>query len=271
MLVAGFGHQNLMCLLINPVIARSIFFFAALQHRRDLIHTDIEVGMVFGLAGNNQRRACFIDQDRVDFIDDGVGQLALHPFCRGIDHVVAQVVKTELVVGSVGDIGRIGSLFHVMLHLRQIDADRQPEEAVQTPHPLSIATGQIIVDGDDMHAVSGQRVQIRRQGSDQCFAFTGSHFGNFAVVQNHATDQLNVEVAHAERPLTCFTDDCKSFRQERVKRLAIGHARLELGCFTAQLVVRQGADAFFQRVDLADNSRVLLDQPIITAAENLLE
>ena len=189
--------------------------------------------MVFGLAGNNQRGTCFIDQDRVDFIDDGVRQFALHPLCRRIDHVVTQVVETELVVRSVRDIGRVGSLFHVMLHLRQIDADRQPEEAVQTPHPLSIATGQIIVDGDDMHAVSGQRVQIRRQGCNQCFAFAGSHFGNFSVVQNHATDQLNIEVAHAKCPLACFANDCKSFRQERVKRLTIGHARLELGCFAA--------------------------------------
>ncbi len=58
-----------------------------------------------GLSGNDQRGAGLVDEDRVDFIDDGVVVAALHEFIGAPGHVVAQVVEAELVVRSVGDVG----------------------------------------------------------------------------------------------------------------------------------------------------------------------
>ena len=52
---------------------------------------------------------------------------------------------------------------------------------------------------------------------------------------------------------------------------ALGYAFLEFVRLAAQIFVGQRADFRFQRVDLADSPRVLLDQPIVAAAENLLE
>jgi hypothetical protein len=103
-LVTGLGHQDLMTFLVDPVVAGAVFFLAALEHRRDLVHAHVEVGVVFGLSGDDQRRARFVDQDRVDFVDDREAELALHAFAGRVDHVVAQVVETELVVGAVGDV-----------------------------------------------------------------------------------------------------------------------------------------------------------------------
>ena len=40
-------------------------------------------------------------------------------------HVVAQVIKSEFVIGAIGDIGRIRALFVGMIHLRQDDPHRQ--------------------------------------------------------------------------------------------------------------------------------------------------
>ena len=41
MLVPGFRQQHLMCLLIHPVITRSVFFLATRQHRCHLVHADV--------------------------------------------------------------------------------------------------------------------------------------------------------------------------------------------------------------------------------------
>jgi hypothetical protein len=188
----------------------------------------------------------------------------------GIDHVVAQVIEAELVVGPVGDVGGVGGLLVLVRHLREVDADRQAKKAVQASHPFRIAVGQVVVDRHHMHAIAGQRIEVGGQRCDQRLAFAGAHFGDLPVVQDHAADQLDVEVAHAQA-FAGLANDGEGFRQQRIQRLTIGRTGLEFGRLAAQALVGQRADTCFQRVDLADNLRVLLDQPIIAAAENLLE
>jgi len=158
-----------------------------------------------------------------------------------------------------------------MVHSRHIATDGQPEKAMQPPHPLGVAARQVVVDGNDMHALAGQRVEVGWQRRDQRLAFARTHFGDLAVVQHHAADQLDIEVAHAEHPLAGFAHDGEGFGQQGVERLAVGHACSELIGLGTQRFVGQGADPCFQRVDLPDNSGILLDQPIIAAAENLFE
>jgi hypothetical protein len=47
-----------------------------------------------------------------------------------------------------------------------------------------------------MHAFTGQGIEIRRQRRDQGLAFAGPHLGDLALVQRHAADHLDVEMAH---------------------------------------------------------------------------
>ena len=68
----------------------------------------VELGAFLGRTGNDQRRARFVDQDRVDFVDDREGEPALHAVFDAEREVVAQVVEAELVVGAVGDVGAVG-------------------------------------------------------------------------------------------------------------------------------------------------------------------
>ena len=42
------------------------------------------------------------------------------------------------------------------------DADRQAKEGVHLAHPLRVALGQVIVDGNDVNAAAGKRVEIDR-------------------------------------------------------------------------------------------------------------
>jgi len=139
------------------------------------------------------------------------------------------------------------------------------------PTVFGVATGQIIVDGDDVNALAGNRIEVGRQGGDQGLAFTGTHFGDLPVVQDHAADQLDIEVAHAEHPLARLTDDSKSLRQKIVERFSGTITRAELVRLRLQLRVGKRRDLRFKRVDALDGLRILLDQPVIAAAENLFE
>ena len=90
---------------------------------------------------------------------------ALHVLRHIELHVVAEIVEAELVVRAVGDVAAVG---RVPLRVAQVvlnHADRHSEEAVDAAHPVGIAAGEIVVDGDDVHALlrrgrSGRRRDV---------------------------------------------------------------------------------------------------------------
>ena len=49
-----------------------------------------------------------------------------------------------------------------------------------------------------MNALAGQGIEISSERGDKGLAFTSLHFGNFAVIQHHAADHLDIKVAHVE-------------------------------------------------------------------------
>ena len=76
-------------------------------------------------AGDDQRRARFVDEDRVHFVDDREVVTALDLFLLGRGHaVVAQVVEAELGVGAVGDVTRVFRAAFPRRHLVLDRADR---------------------------------------------------------------------------------------------------------------------------------------------------
>ena len=113
-------------------------------------------------------------------------------------HVVAQVVEAELGVGAVGDVGLVGGAALVVGHHVLDHADRDAERLVDRPHPVGVAAGQVVVDRDQVHVHAGEGVQVERQRGHQRLALAGLHLGDAALVQHHAADQLDVEVAQAD-------------------------------------------------------------------------
>ena len=193
--------------------------------------------VIFGLTADDQRGACLVDQDGVHLVDDGVRQCTLHTIGRLVHHVVAQVVKTVFVVGTVGDVTAVGSLLVFAGHLRQVDAHAQTQEVVQTPHPLGVTLSQVIVDGHDVHAVAAQGIQIDRQGGGEGLAFAGAHFGDLALVQGHASHQLHIEVTHAHHPFRPFSHHRKRLGQKFIQRRTLRQPLAEQVGFATQLVV----------------------------------
>src|SRR5215471_7751829 len=177
------------------------------QLGNDFVDAVVLVGRFFGWAGNNERGTRFVDQDGVDFVHDGELMSALYAVSYVVLHVVAQVVEAVFVVGAVGDVGAVGSAPLVVVEVVDDDADGEAEPAIKRTHPLGVAAGEVVVDGDDVNAAAGEGIQDSGKSGDEGLPFTGFHFGDFAVVQNTSADQLHVEVPHVEEPPAGFAGE----------------------------------------------------------------
>ena len=120
-----------------------------------------------------------------------------------------------------------------------------------------------------MDALAGQRVEIDRERRDQRLAFAGLHLGDVALVQHHAADQLDVEMALAEGALGRLAHGGEGRNQKVVERLAVGDLGAEFGGAGLQRLVGERGDLGLQRVDGVDAGLISLDPPVVGGAEKL--
>ncbi len=231
----------------------------------------VEVGGFFRLSGNDQRCSGLVDQNAIDFIHDGIIEVSLNEAFLVELHVVSQIVETELVVGSIGDIQVIGGLAFVIVQTMKDAADRQPEEMIDRSHPFGVPPGQIVVDRNDMNAFAGQGVQIGRQGGGQGLAFTGLHFGDFSLMQHHTADELRIEMAHLQCPHRCLPHRCKGFREQSIQAFAFFDPLPECDCLRSQFVIGEGLHSRFEGIDLVHHRPELFEFPFVLAAENFCQ
>src|SRR5690606_17580967 len=109
-----------------------------------------------------------------------------------VGHVVAQVVKTKLGVGAVSDVLAVHFAALDGVHRILDAADREPEIVVHEAHPFGVAAGEVVVDGDNVHALAGETVEVGGRDGDEGFAFAGGHFRDAALMQGNAADHLHV-------------------------------------------------------------------------------
>ena len=133
-------------------------------------------------AGNDQWGPRFVDQNTVDLIDHGKIMIALVYFTEFGFHIIAQIIKAQLVVGRIGDVTAIGGVF-LSLGLLWIDHTcGHAKRTIDLAHPFAVATCEIIVDRDDMDAFSGQRIEIGWKGRHKGFTLAGLHFRYIAFM-----------------------------------------------------------------------------------------
>ncbi len=230
MLIAGLGQGDDAGLLVELEIAFD-------EPRNEGVDGGVELGAVLERARDDERRARLVDQDRVHLVDDGEVVAALHHLAYRVFHVVAEIVEAELVVGAVGDIAAILLAPLLVAEIVHDAADGKPQELVDGAHPGGVALGEIVVDGNDMDAAAGERVEIDGQRGDQRLAFAGLHLGDAALMQHHAADHLHVEMALAEGALGRLAHSGEGFGDQIVERGAGAHAGAEvLGAGTQGLV-----------------------------------
>ncbi len=222
---------------------------------KDFIDAVILVGGFFRGAGNNQRRAGFVDEDGVDFIDDGEMMAALHAIGEIVFHVVAQIIEAEFVVGAVGDVGAIGRAALGIVEIVDDHAHGETQGAVNGPHPFGVAASEVIVYGDDVDAAASERIQVSGKRGHQRLAFAGFHLGDLAVVQDYPADQLHVEMAHGDSAAARFAGQRERWGDGGLERVgqallivglggisvaeALGYLGFELGGFLADFGIGQ--------------------------------
>ncbi len=206
----------------------------------------------------------------IDLVDDGEGEAALHHLRHVVFHVVAQIVEAEFVVRPIGDVGGISRAPLLVVEPVHDHADGEAEELVDLAHPLGVAPGEIVVDRHDMHAEAGEGVEIDGQRRDQRLAFAGFHFRNRALVQHHAADQLDVEMALLQRPLGGLADGGEGGREDVVERLALFEELTEFVGLGAQFVVGELGELGLEVVDFGDLRPVALEAAIVGRAEHPL-
>ena len=235
--------------------------FLGAQLPRDLVGARVLGDVVVGRAGDDQRRAGFVDEDVVDLVDDREVEHALALLLVGGEaivaagghpHVVAEVVEAELVVRAVGDVGRIRLLPLGGIHPRLDRADGQAEAHVERPHPLHVAASEVVVDGDDMDALPLDGIEVGGEGGDERLPLAGHHLGDGAGVEHHAADELDVVVAHAEPTAPRLAADAEGLGEDVVEGLAGSQAAAELGRLPAKLGIGHRLVTRLEGVDRLD-------------------
>ena len=211
---AGLGGDDDPLLLVDLVVVLGA------QRPHDAGELVVELGGLGGRTGDDQWGPGLVDEDRVDFVDNGEVVAALDHCVLGTRHVVTQVVEAELRVGAVGDIGRVGlALGCGIVDVGTDPAHGQSEEPVEAPHPFRVAGGQVVVDGDHVDTVALERVEVHRERRHQGLALTGLHLGDPPEVEGHPPHQLDVEVALAQHPPGTLPHQGERFDQQVLEAL----------------------------------------------------
>lgn len=121
---------------------------------------------------------------------------------------------------------------------------------MDSAHHLGVTLGEIVVDRDQVHALAGERVQIRGQGADEGLALTGLHLGHIAEVQGGSAHHLYVVVTLSEDALRGLTDRGERFGKQVVQALAVRVPFLVLVGERPQLGVGEVDEVLFDGADL---------------------
>ena len=122
---------------------------------------------------------------------------ALHEVQRADCHVITQVVKTELIVRTKGNIAGIGLTTLIGIGFIAVDTiDTQAKELVERAIPLAVTFGEVVIDGHYVNTFVREGVEVHRQGSHEGLTFTGRHLGDLTLMQHDTTEELHIIVHH---------------------------------------------------------------------------
>jgi len=74
-------------------------------------------------------------------------------------------------------------------------AYRKTQRMIHRRHPTGITPGEVIIDRYKVNTASGERIQVKGKGGDQGLAFTGTHFGDLALVEYNSAHHLDIIMA----------------------------------------------------------------------------
>ena len=195
---------------------------------------------------------------------------ALVHLCQFGFHIVAQIIKPKFIVCRIGHITTIRGIFFGFGLLGIDHTSGQAQGAEHLAHPFGVTLGEVVVHRHNMHALAGQRVQIRRERRDKSLAFTRFHFGNIALMQEYATHQLHIKRPQTQGASRSLTTVRKCLWQQIIKALTAHRAFGQFFGFRFDTLIAQCLAFRLQRVDLFNLRQRGLNQTVVRRTENLL-
>ncbi len=273
----GLGRRDRLVLLVVLEVRVGVLPLAVrvvrdrVEALRDPSEVVVDLGGGLRLAGDDQRRPCLVDQDRVDLVHDRVAVTALDdPFERD-GHVVAQVVEAELGVRAVGDLGVVGLFSLGERHHVLDEGGAHAELLVDRPHPACVALREIVVDRDQVNAVARERVQVEGLRRHERLTFTGLHLCDVALVEDDAAHHLDVEWPLTERPLRGLANGRIGVEEQLLERLAVVVTLLELCRLGGELLVGELFEVRLERCDVLGLGLQALEPPAFAESEYFFE
>ena len=255
--VGEIGYVKIAFRLRHAVIGEhygALFFLygeivALAQSPRKRIRLLVQVARFAASARYYERSARLVDENGVHLVDDCEVEFALNLVRLAHDHIVAQKVEAQFVVGAIGYVACVRRALLLVFHAGNDHAHAQSEKTMHLAHPRRVTRGEIVVDGDDVHAFARQRVEIRRHRSDKRFAFARAHLGDSALMQSDTAHKLNEERTQPEHPVRRLAYRCERVGENVIERLALCQTLLELRGLCGKLFVAQSRVFGRQRVD----------------------
>ena len=207
-------HYRLFFFLDSEIVALSAL-------TREIVRTLVKFAGFSASARNDERRSRLVYENGVNLVDYGVIEFALHLVRLSHDHIVAQKVEAEFVVGAVGYIALIRFSLFFDAHLRHDDADGKSQKLVEFAHPRRVTRCEVVVDRDDVNALARERVEVCGKRCDKRLAFARTHFRDTSLMKRDAADKLNVEVTHTQHSLARFSHHRVCVGKNMVERFAV--------------------------------------------------
>ena len=179
---------------------------------------------------------------------------ALDEFIFFPRHIIAQVIKAELIICTVGDVCIVLLAALCRLLVCNDAPGFHPQETVDAPHKLRLVARKVIIHRDNMDAFTLQGVEICWERCDQCFPFTGLHFGDIPPMECRTAHKLHIKVALPKGTLGYFAYCRKCFRHEIIKFCTVIKLFLEFRCLAFKFVVGQLRNLIFQCVRSLSNA-----------------
>ena len=267
------GERNGLVLLVDLIV-----------HRRELSHhvrhCPEHLIVLLPRAGDDEGGTRLVDEDAVHLVHDGVMMIALGLVLELPDHVVAQVIEAELAARAVGDIGVVGLLpGHGPQPVRQLylrtvppveqrvavpdgrsvleNADGHPERLENRAHPARVSPGEIVVDRDEMGALSREGVEIERQSRHEGLSLSRAHLQGGAFMQKHPSRELHIVMPQPDGALRGLAHRGKGLRENVVQYLSCGEPLAVFCGLVAKLPVTQCGHLALKSVDAFDYRRML--------------
>ena len=147
------------------------------------------------------------------------------------------------------------------------DTYRKAERMVYLSHPYRVAARKIIVDCHHMHTLTRKSVEIRGESRYESLSFAGAHLGDIALMQDHATDELDVEMTLTELATRDFAHGRKGFRSELVETLSLFKALTKGGRTRLEFVVGKRLESLLEGIHLRYDTASALERRGIPVAE----